>query len=88
MARQKKTLHGVEMIEGKQNTIRQLLEEYDIETAVPSRKWMGTSDMKKPSVLIMMIIVTGISVSRSIVVTIMWQLKYRRSVNQPLNHRL
>lgn len=33
MAKQKKTVHRVEMTEGKRNIIRQLLEEYDIETA-------------------------------------------------------
>ena len=33
MARPKKTVHRVEMTEGKRNIIRQLLEEYDIETA-------------------------------------------------------
>lgn len=33
MARQKKSVHRVEMTEGKRNIIRQLLEEYDIETA-------------------------------------------------------
>ena len=33
MARQKKPVHRVEMTEGKRNIIRQLLEEYDIETA-------------------------------------------------------
>ena len=30
MAKQKKTVHRVEMTEGKRNIIRQLLEEYDI----------------------------------------------------------
>ena len=33
MARQKKPVHRVQMIDGKRNIIRQLLEEYDIETA-------------------------------------------------------
>ena len=33
MARQKKPVHRVQMTEGKRNIIRQLLEEYDIETA-------------------------------------------------------
>lgn len=33
MARQKKPVHGVQMTDGKRNIIRQLLEEYDIETA-------------------------------------------------------
>ena len=33
MTKQKKTVHRVEMTEGKRNIIRQLLEEYDIETA-------------------------------------------------------
>ena len=33
MANQKKPVHRVEMTEGKRNIIRQLLEEYDIETA-------------------------------------------------------
>lgn len=33
MAKEKKTIHKVEMTEGKRNIIRQLLEEYDIETA-------------------------------------------------------
>ena len=33
MARQKKPVHKVQMTEGKRNTIRQLLEEYDIESA-------------------------------------------------------
>ena len=33
MAKQKKPVHRVEMTEGKRNIIRQLLEEYDIETA-------------------------------------------------------
>ena len=33
MARQKKPVHKVQMTEGKRNIIRQLLEEYDIETA-------------------------------------------------------
>lgn len=33
MAKQKKQVHRVEMTEGKRNIIRQLLEEYDIETA-------------------------------------------------------
>ena len=33
MARQKKPVHRVEMTDGKRNIIRQLLEEYDIETA-------------------------------------------------------
>ena len=32
MARQKKPVHRVQMIDGKRNIIRQLLEEYDIET--------------------------------------------------------
>ena len=32
MARQKKPVHRVEMTDGKRNIIRQLLEEYDIET--------------------------------------------------------
>lgn len=32
-AKQKKPVHRVEMTEGKRNIIRQLLEEYDIETA-------------------------------------------------------
>ena len=33
MAKQKKPVHKVQMTEGKRNIIRQLLEEYDIETA-------------------------------------------------------
>lgn len=33
MAREKKTVHKVQMTEGKRNIIRQLLEEYDIESA-------------------------------------------------------
>ena len=33
MAKQKKSVHRVEMTEGKRNIIRQLLEEYDIVTA-------------------------------------------------------
>ena len=33
MARQKKPVHRVQMTDGKRNVIRQLLEEYDIETA-------------------------------------------------------
>ena len=33
MAKEKKQIHKVEMTEGKRNIIRQLLEEYDIETA-------------------------------------------------------
>ena len=33
MAREKKPVHKVQMTEGKRNIIRQLLEEYDIETA-------------------------------------------------------
>ena len=33
MARQKKLVHRVQMTDGKRNIIRQLLEEYDIETA-------------------------------------------------------
>ena len=33
MAKQKKPVHRVEMTDGKRNIIRQLLEEYDIETA-------------------------------------------------------
>lgn len=33
MARTKKPVHHVQMTEGKRNSIRQLLEEYDIETA-------------------------------------------------------
>ena len=33
MAREKKQIHKVEMTEGKRNIIRQLLEEYEIETA-------------------------------------------------------
>ena len=33
MARQKRPVHRVQMTDGKRNIIRQLLEEYDIETA-------------------------------------------------------
>ena len=33
MAKQKKPVHRVQMTEGKQNVIHQLLEEYDIQTA-------------------------------------------------------
>ena len=33
MAREKKTVHRVQMTEGKRNIIHQLLEEYDIQTA-------------------------------------------------------
>ena len=33
MAKQKKTIHRVQMTEGKRNIIHQLLEEYDIQTA-------------------------------------------------------
>ena len=33
MARDKKNVHRVEMTEGKRNIIRQLLEEYDIQSA-------------------------------------------------------
>ena len=33
MAKQKKPVHKVQMTDGKRNIIRQLLEEYDIETA-------------------------------------------------------
>lgn len=33
MAKQKKPVHRVEMTEGKRNIIRQLLEEYDIDSA-------------------------------------------------------
>lgn len=33
MAREKKPVHRVQMTDGKRNIIRQLLEEYDIETA-------------------------------------------------------
>ena len=33
MTRQKKPVHRVQMTDGKRNIIRQLLEEYDIETA-------------------------------------------------------
>lgn len=32
MAREKKPVHKVQMTEGKRNIIRQLLEEYDIES--------------------------------------------------------
>ena len=34
MAKQKKPVHRVQMTEGKRNIIHQLLEEYDIQTAV------------------------------------------------------
>ena len=37
MARQKKPVHRVQMTDGKRNIIRQLLEEYDIETAEDCR---------------------------------------------------
>lgn len=33
MARERKTVHKVQMTEGKRNIIRKLLEEYDIESA-------------------------------------------------------
>ena len=33
MAREKKSVHKVQMTEGKRNIIHQLLQEYDIETA-------------------------------------------------------
>ena len=33
MAREKKSVHKVQMTEGKRNIIHQLLEEYDIQTA-------------------------------------------------------
>ena len=33
MAKQKKPVHRVQMTDGKRNIIRQLLKEYDIETA-------------------------------------------------------
>ena len=33
MVREKKNVHRVEMTEGKRNIIRQLLEEYDIQSA-------------------------------------------------------
>ena len=33
MAREKKPVHKVQMTDGKRNIIRQLLEEYDIESA-------------------------------------------------------
>ena len=33
MAREKKPVHKVQMIEGKRDIIRKLIEEYDIETA-------------------------------------------------------
>lgn len=33
MAKQKKPVHRVQMTEGKRNSIHQLLEEYDIQTA-------------------------------------------------------
>ena len=38
MAKQKKPVHRVEMTEGKRNIIRQLLEEYDIETAEQAKE--------------------------------------------------
>ena len=38
MARQKKPVHRVQMTDGKRNIIRQLLEEYDIETAEDSKR--------------------------------------------------
>ena len=34
MAREKKPVHRVQMTDGKRNIIRQLLEEYDIESAM------------------------------------------------------
>lgn len=37
MAREKKPVHRVQMTEGKRNIIRQLLEEYDIESAPSTR---------------------------------------------------
>ncbi len=104
MARQKKPVHRVEMTEGKRNIIRQLLEEYDIETAEDIQdalkdpggtiKEMMEAEMdehlgyENPSVLTMTIIATGISASRSTVATVLWQSKYRRIGNLPLNHRL
>ena len=42
MAKQKKPVHRVEMTEGKRNIIRQLLEEYDIETAEDNTKVQTT----------------------------------------------
>ena len=33
MAREKKQIHRVQMTDGKRNVIRQLLEEYDIQSA-------------------------------------------------------
>ena len=77
MAKQKKPVHRVEMTEGKRNIIRQLLEEYDIETAEDIQDALkdllgGTikemmeaeMDMRNPSVLTMTIIVTVINASR------------------------
>ena len=70
MARQKKPVHRVEMTDGKRNIIRQLLEEYDIETAEDIQDALkdllgGTiKDMRNPSVLTTTIIETAINASR------------------------
>ena len=41
MARQKKPVHRVQMTDGKRNIIRQLLEEYDIETAEKTSRMLS-----------------------------------------------
>ena len=105
MARQKKPVHRVEMTEGKRNIIRQLLEEYDIETAEDIQD--ALKDLLGGTIKEMMEAEmdehlgyeksersdnddyrNGISASRSTVATVLWQSKYRRIGNLPLNHRL
>ena len=74
MAKQKKPVHRVEMTEGKRNIIRQLLEEYDIETAEDIQD--ALKDLLGGTIKEMMEADMAL-----------WKSRSHRIGNRPLNHR-
>ena len=95
MAREKKPVHKVQMTEGKRNIIRQLLEEYDIESAQDIQdalkdllggtiKEMMEAEMNDQ---IAMIIVMAIRPRGLIAVMAAWKLKFHRIASQHMNHK-
>ena len=105
MAKEKKSVHRVQMTEGKRNIIQQLLQEYDINSAEDIQDALkdllgGTIkemmeaemddhlDMASQNVQIVMTIVMATKIRRSTAVTEAWKLKFHRTANPLLRHRL
>ena len=101
MVKEKKSVHRIQMTEGKHQIIKQLLQEYNIETVADIQaalrdllgstiklKWSSILGTRNPNVQTVMIIVTVIKRKPSIPAWAVWNLMYLRTGNQLFNRRL